>query len=169
MVGGLGGVDLIHGVTEDILVLPSGLLGDLHIGAVQRTQGHGAVEHQLHVAGAGGFRAGRGNLLGNVGGGDDMLSVGAVVVLNEYHLQLVGHGGIVVDHLGHPVDIADDGFRPGVAGGGFRAEEVNRGMEVRQAAFLQAEVDVHDGQNVHQLALVLVQTLDLHVEDEVGV
>ena len=98
-----------------------------------------------------------------------MLGVRAVVVLNEYHLQLVGHGGVAVDQLRHPVDIADDGLCPGVAGGGLGAEEVNRGMEVRQTAFLQTEVDVHDGQNVHQLALVLVQTLDLHVEDEVGV
>ena len=98
-----------------------------------------------------------------------MLGVGAVVVLNEYHFQLVGHGGVAVDQLRNPVDIADDGLCPGVAGGGLGAEEVNRGMEVRQTAFLQTEVDVHDGQNVHQLALVLVQTLDLHVEDEVGV
>ena len=169
VIGGLHGIDLIHGVAEDILVLPAGLLRDLHIGAVQRTQRYGAVEHQLHVAGAGGFRTGRGDLLGNVGGGDDMLGVGAVVVLNEYHFQLVGHGGVAVDQLRNPVDIADDGLCPGVAGGGLGAKEVNCGMEVRQAALLQAEVDVHDGQNVHQLALVLVQTLDLHVEDEVGV
>ena len=89
MIGGLHGIDLIYGVAEDILVLPAGLLGDLHIGAVQRTQGHGAVEHQLHVAGAGSLCAGSRDLLGNVCRSYQLFRIGNVVVGNEYHLDLL--------------------------------------------------------------------------------
>ena len=169
IVGAAAGVDLLHGVTEDILVVPASLLGDLHVGAVQGTQGHSAVEHQLHVAGAGSLGAGRRNLLGNVGGGDDVLGIGAVVVLDEDHLNLVSHGGIAVDHPGNPVDVADDGLGIHIAGSRLGAEDIGGGLEVGQTALLQTEVDVHNGQNVHQLALIQVQTLDLHIEHEVGV
>ena len=156
-------------MAENILVFPASLLGDLHIGAVQSAQGHSTVEHQLHVAGAGSLGARRGNLLGNVGGGDDVLCVGAVVVLNENNLHLIRHSGIVVDHPGHPIDVADDGLGIHIAGSGLGTENKGRGHEVGQAALLQTEVNVHNGQNVHQLALIQMQPLHLDVEHEVGV
>ena len=68
---------------EDVDVLPSHSLGDFHIGPVQGANGDGAVHHQLHVAGAGSLLAGGGDLLGQVGGGDQGLSRGHVPVLNE--------------------------------------------------------------------------------------
>ena len=42
-------------------------------------------------------------------------------------------------------------------------------MEIGQGAVLQTEVDIHNAQRVQQLALVLVQALDLNIEDEVGI
>ena len=165
----LCGVDLLDGVAEDILILLASLLGDLHIGTVQGAQGHSAVEHQFHVAGAGSLSARRGDLLGNIGSGDNMLGVGAVVVLHKDHPELIGHLGVVVDHLGDPVDIADDGLGPGVAGGGLGTEDEHGGMEIGQFAVLQAEIDIHNGQGVHQLTLVLMEPLDLNVKDEVGI
>ena len=98
-----------------------------------------------------------------------MLSVRAVVVLHEHHFQLVSHCRIVVDHPGHPVDIADDGLCPGIAGGGLGTEQIDGGMEVGQAALLQTEVKIHNRQDVQQLPLVLMQTLDLYVKNEVRV
>ena len=165
----LAGVDLLHGCAEDILVFDAGFLDDLHIGTVQSAQGHSAVEHQLHVAGAGGLRAGRGDLLGNVGGGDDMLGVGAVVVLHEHHFHLIVHLRIIVNHPGDTVNIADNRLGTGIARGGLGAEDKCGGLEVLQLAILQPEVNIHNGQGVHQLPLVLVQTLYLHIEHKVGV
>ena len=156
-------------MTEDILILVAGFLGDLHVGAVQGAQGHRAVEHQLHVAGAGSLSTCGRDLLRDIRRGDDMLSVRAVVVLHEHHFQLVSHCRIVVDHPGHPVDIADDGLCPGIAGGGLGAEQIDGGMEVGQAALLQTEINIHNRQDVQQLPLVLMQTLDLYVKNEVRV
>ena len=169
IVGTAAGVDLLNRVAEDILVFHSCFLGNLHVGAVQSSQRHSAIEHQLHVAGAGSFRAGRGNLLRNIGGGDDVLGVGAVVVLNKDHLDLVRNSGIVVDHPSHTVDVADDGLCVHIAGGGLCAENEHGGIEVGQAALLQAEINVHNGQNIHQLALVQVQALDLNIKHEVRI
>ena len=48
-----------------------------------------------------------------------------------------------------------------------RSEHAVRGIQRR--VVLHAEVQVQDVEGVEQLALVLVQTLDLHVEDRVGI
>lgn len=98
-----------------------------------------------------------------------MLSIGAVVVLNKYNLQLVPHGRILIDHLGDPVDIPDHRFGTHITGGGFGAKQVYRGVEVLQAALFQAEVNIHNRQGIHQLPLVLMGPLHLHVKHKVRV
>ena len=168
IVGGLDGVQLVHRGAEDVVVLPAGLLDDFHVRAVEGAQGHRAVEHQLHVAGAAGFGAGGGNLLADVRGGDDFFRPGAVVVLHEHHLQPVAGRGVGVHHVRNHVDEVDDGLGPVIARGGLRAEDKGGGGEVRQPAVLEKEVDGKNAQGVHQLALVLVQALHLHVEHHVG-
>ena len=162
------GLQLFHGGAEDIVVLHARLLDNLHVGAVQRPQGHRTVQHQLHVAGAGGFGAGRGDLFGDVGGGDDLLRIRTVIILNEQHLQFPVHSRVAVDEPGDAVDIPDDRLGTVVAGSGFRAEQERGGGEVGQIACLQLEVDGHDGQGVQKLPLILVEALHLHVEQEVG-
>ena len=142
------GGKLLHRGAEDIVVLRAGLLHDLHIGAVQGAQGHGAAEHQLHISRAGGLGARGGDLLGDVGGGDDVLGVGAVIVLYEHHLHLPGHGRIAVDQLCQAVEVADDGLGAAVARGGLGAEEEEGGGEVGQASLLEGEVDVQNGEAV---------------------
>ena len=75
--------------------------------------------HKLHVAGSGGLSAGRGDLLGEVGGGHDLLGQGDTVVLQEDDLELVADVGVVVHHLGHPVEQLDDLLGSVIPGGGF--------------------------------------------------
>ena len=163
------GDNLLNGCTEDILILHASFLSDLHICTIQGTQGYRTVKHQLHIAGAGSLCAGRRDLLRNIRGGDDVLSVGAVIVLHEHHFQLILHIGIVVHQLGDPVDIADNGLGPGITGSGLCTENESCGLEIRQFAVFQAEVDIHNRQGVHQLPLVLVQTLDLDVKNEIRI
>ena len=57
----------------------------------------------LHVVGAEGFLAG-GDLLGEVGGGVDLLPELHVVIRQEHHPQTTIHIGIGVDGLGDAVD-----------------------------------------------------------------
>ena len=165
----LGGVDFRHSRTENVVVFHTCFLDDFHIGTVQCAQGHSTVEHQLHIAGAGGLCACRGDLLGNVGGRNNVLRIRAVIVLHKNDLQLICYRRIVVDHKSDAVDIADNGLGTGIAGCGFCTEQVYGGLEVGQLSVFQAEVDVHDGQSVQQLTLVFVKALNLHIEHKVGI
>ena len=72
-------------------------LVDLHVGAVHGAQRQSAVHHELHVGGAGCFLAGGGDLLRDVGCGNDVFGGGDVVVFNEDDGQAACHLGIVVD------------------------------------------------------------------------
>jgi hypothetical protein len=104
-------------------VLRADFVADLDVGAVQRADGERAVQRQLHVAGAGGLGAGGGDLLGEVGGGNDQLGVGDVVVGDEDDLEPVAHQRVVVHHVGDVVDQADDQLGHAVAGRGLAAED----------------------------------------------
>ena len=72
---------------------------------------------------------------------------------------------IVRDH----VDQVDDGLGPVVAGGRLGPEDEGRGGEVRELPGLELAVNGQDGQGVHELALVLVQALHLHVKEHLRV
>ena len=78
--------DLIGGLAEDIDVFIANLLVDLYIGTVHGAEGQGAVQHELHVAGAGSLLGGKADLLGQVAGRDELFSGGDVVVLHKHHL-----------------------------------------------------------------------------------
>ncbi|MPM77844.1 hypothetical protein SDC9_124852 [bioreactor metagenome] len=87
--------------------------------------------------------------------------------MHEDHAQQILHVRVTVDQIRHLVDVVDDGLGPGIAGGRLRAEDESGRGETPDAAILQAPVDGHDRDGVHQLAFVLVQALDLHVKQEV--
>ncbi len=80
-----------------------------------------------------------------------------------------GAGGIVVHHLGHGADEADDLLGHVVAGGGLAAEQHAARDQPRAVAALDAVVEMDDVQGVEELALVFVDALHLHVEEGVGV
>ena len=147
---------------EEILV--ADFLADFDVGAVQGADGHGAVHHELHVAGARRFLAGGGNLLGQIGAGADDLHRGDPIVGQESQLQLVADLGVVVDDLGDVVGQLDDLLGHVVAGGRLAADQYAARSPVGGIAALDAVVQVDDVQQVQQLALVLVHALDLHVE-----
>ena len=162
-------VDLGGQHAEDDLVLVAGGIGDLNIRAVQRAQRDRAVQHELHVAGAGSLGAGQRDLLGNLGGRHQALRQADAVVLKVDDAQLATHGGILVDQLAQLADHADHLLGHVVAGGGLRAEDVGLGGELGVGVVLQVQVLGRDVQGVQVLALVLVHALDLAVEDGIRV
>ena len=58
--------DLIRGLTERIDVLRSDQFGDLDVGAVHRSEGDCAVQHELHVGCAGCLFGCQGDLFGDI-------------------------------------------------------------------------------------------------------
>ena len=81
---------------------------DFHIGPVVRSQGNGAVEHELHVACAAGFLGGKGNLFGYIAGRYQLLSQGHVVVIDHDYLQPWFYIRVIVNDLFQAEDHVDD-------------------------------------------------------------
>ena len=162
--GHLGG-----GVAEDEDVLGPHVLSHLHIGAVEGADGECAAQRKLHVAGARGLGASGGYLLRQVGRRHDDLGQAHAVVGYEHHLEQAAHALVVVDGGGHVVDEPDDQLGHGVGAGGL-AREHHHARHMRTVGLGQdALVAGDDVQHVEQLALVLVDALDLHVEQGAGV
>ena len=115
--------DLLDGEAEEEEVFSADFFADFDVGSVERADGERTVHGELHVAGAGGFLAGGGNLLGKVGGGIDHLSALDVEVGDEDHAQKVAHRVVGIDGGGDGVDQLDDELGHEVAGGGLAAED----------------------------------------------
>ena len=169
VVAGAQGGQLVVGGAEDVGVVLTHGVQDLDVRPVQRAQRQRPVHHELHVRGTRGLLTGHRDLLGDVGGRDDVLSRGDVVVVDEDDLDRLGDHGVVVDELSDGVDELDDGLGPDVAGGGLGTEDEDALGHLQRRVLLHPEVQVQDVQGVEELALVLVQALDLDVEDGVRV
>ncbi len=162
-------LDLIGGQPEEEEVLLAHLLADLDVGPVEGAHGQRAVHGELHVPGARGLHPRQGDLLRDVGGREDALGQRDAVVGQKDHLDPPGHGGVVVDDGGHVVDQLDLQLGRGVARRRLAGEDEGARHHLRGGVVLDPPVEADDVQAVEQLALVLVDPLDLHVEDRVRV
>ena len=162
-------VHLIARKTEDEDIILAHALKDLHVCAVHRADGDRAVDHKLHVARTRGFLTRHADLLAHFGRGHDELGKGYAVVFKEHHLDLALDIGVVVDHVAHRVDQADDEFCHVIAGRRLCAE--NKGARRKRHIGVLFEVAVHiqNVQCVQKLPLILVQSLYLHVKDAVRI
>ena len=88
------GGDLFRGQAEEEEVLLARFLGHLDGRAVAGADGQRAVHHELHVAGAAGLIARGGDLVGDVGGGDQALGQRDAVVGQEHDFEPPAHGGV---------------------------------------------------------------------------
>jgi hypothetical protein len=94
---------------------------------------------------------------------------GHAVVGEERDGQPVASGGIGVDRGGHGVDQPDDQLRHRIARRRFPTEDHRAWEEVDARVVSQPVVERDDVKQVQQLALVLVDALDLHVEQRIEV
>mmetsp|Transcript_9191 Transcript_9191/g.25696 ORF Transcript_9191/g.25696 Transcript_9191/m.25696 type:complete len:389 (-) Transcript_9191:1423-2589(-) len=155
---------------EEEEVLLAHALPDLHVGTVQRANEQAAVHLELHVARAGGFRAGGGDVLAQLRGRDELLGQGDVVVGHEVDPHQVFHVGVVVDDLANAVGQVDALLGSPVAVEGLAAYDRDARHllgALRGAHGLVLAVAVNDAEEVEELALVLVHALDLDVEHPV--
>ena len=160
-------LDLFGRGAKGVDVLVAHEFGDLDIGAVERAQGQSTVEHELHVGGAARLLGGQADLLGDVGGGNHALGSGDVIVLDHDDLQVGSHVGIVCDPLRQRQDQMDDVLGDSVGRCRLAAKDDGDGV-LRSIAVLDVEVLPDDVEREHLLALVLVDTLDLNIDDRVG-
>ena len=110
------------------------MVADLDIGAVERAHGERAVQRQLHVAGARSLHAGGGDLLRQIGAGDDRLGEADAVIRQEHHLEPAGDIRVAVDELGHIAGELDDELGLDVARRRLPAEDLDAGASSPCAA-----------------------------------
>ena len=162
-------LEVLGPMAEDEDIVRTDRLGDLDVGPVPGADGQGSVEGQLHVAGAAGLLAGRGDLLGQVGGRDDDLGQRNAVVGQEGHAQAPGDIGIPAEDPPQRVDELDDELGPQIARGRLGPEDEGPGHDVPGGIVLDPMIKGDDMQGVQELAFVFVQALDLDVEDRTGI
>ena len=114
------------------------MLQNLNVRTVQRTDGQGAVQGEFHIARAGRFQTGGGNLLGQIRCRHDDLGGGDVVIRDEHDFEQIAHGRIVVDHIAHIVNQADDGFGLPIARCGLARKD----FHARNPVFMRVGTDV---------------------------
>src|SRR5699024_63279 len=95
------------------------------------------------------------------GGGD-------IVVFYEDHADDIAGGLVVVDELSDGINQLDNCLRIHISRRSFGTEDESTWWHFF-AVLGDAEVEIQNVQSIHQLALVLMQTLDLHIEDGIGV
>ena len=98
-----------------------------------------------------------------------MLGERHAIVLQKHHLQPVAADGIGIDLGGKGVDEVNDALGDRIARRSLRAKEEHPRLHGAAGVILQLLVEIENVHGVEQLALVLVQALDLHVEDRVRV
>mmetsp|Transcript_18912 Transcript_18912/g.48504 ORF Transcript_18912/g.48504 Transcript_18912/m.48504 type:complete len:364 (+) Transcript_18912:459-1550(+) len=163
---------LLARAEDEVVRLATGLFADLHIGPVHGAHNEAAVHHELHVRGTARLGARRGDVLRGVGRRDDLLRRGDAVVRQERELQVRAHIRIVVDHVRDVVDELDDRLRTVVPGRRLAADAGEALLHlgpIRWGHALDLHVPVDLVESVHELALVLVDALHLHVDERVGV
>jgi len=142
---------------------------DLDVGTVERANCERAIHRELHIAGARGFHARRRDLLGKVRRRDDPLGIADIVVGHVNDLEQAAHRGIGIDPPGDVVCQFDDQLGVVIARCGLAAEDLHARHPVPLGMAADLVVERHRLDQVKQLALVFMDTLDLHVEHRVGI
>ena len=154
---------------EDYAVVIANLLVNLNICTVHSTQGDGTVHHELHVAGTGCLLGSSGNLLADISSRIYHLTQGYTEVLQEDNLDLAVDARVGVNLVGNSQNQADGLLGNEVARCGLATEEVNnRYRHVVGRVILQAVILIHDMHDIHQLTLVGMNALYLHIKHGVN-
>ena len=160
--------DLVGRLAEDVDIVVADLLADFDVCAVHRAQGQRTVQHELHVAGAGGFLGCQGNLLGQVAGGDELLGGGDVVVLHKDDLQILGNDRVSGNDLRQRQQCVDDILCDDICRSGLGTKDADQ-RGGGQVASLNLVILVDEVEQVQLLTLVLMQALGLDIEHGIRV
>lgn len=178
-------LDVFCEITEEEDVLFTDFAGDLdlgvvsmirlgnwnvstYVGTIAGTDDQATVQAELHITGSRSFRTSCGNVFGDVAGRGDDFSLADVVVLQKDDLQQVSNVRVVVHDISNLVDEMDDGLGHPISRCCLSTKNRHTRSKLfsllgRQALDLQVSVD--DTEDIELLALVLVDTLYLHIEE----
>lgn len=181
--------DFVFFHAENENVVQTHFFGHFDVGTVQSSDGKSSVQlfyeekiewhhfnwnsnkppyHKLHVASAGGFGTGSRDLFAQIGRRDDLFGQSDAIILQIDDFELIADDGIAVDHLANRANQFDDFLGHMIAGGSFSSDHDGPGHNGRPRIGFDAVVKCDDVQAVHQLALVLVNSLHLWLQENTG-
>jgi len=164
--------DLVLLGTKDEDVLSTDVVHDLDVGTIKGTDEKTTVHGELHVASTRGLGTSSGDVLAEITGRDNLLSTRNVVVGNEHNLEEITNAAIGVDNICNSDDQLDDELGDIVASSSLTCKDDGLGdnvLALLRRHLLDGKVTRHDTKDVHELTLVLVDTLDLDIEHGIGV
>jgi len=154
-------------VTEEKDVLLSDLFCDLDVRTVDSSDKQTAVQTELHVRSARGLSSSSGYVLADVRSRNQHLRERDGVVREEVKTEKIFRVGVGIEDACSVDDKADSQFGNIIARGRLSGKEDDLGIDCLPLFWghrFQREVSMNDAHDVEGLALVLMQTLDLHVE-----
>mmetsp|Transcript_57884 Transcript_57884/g.108455 ORF Transcript_57884/g.108455 Transcript_57884/m.108455 type:complete len:495 (+) Transcript_57884:347-1831(+) len=146
------------------------LLADLNVGPVHGAHNQATIHDKLHVRGSTGLRACCGDMLGDVRSRNHHLGCRNTIVWYKSNLQEVTCVWVVVDGLSDIVDELDDDFRIHICRSCLAADQNHTLLSLLplgRRLLLQLLVTVDDIEDIHELALVLMDALDLDVDQRI--
>lgn len=143
-----------------------------YVRTVTSTDNQTTVQAELHVASTTGFSSGSGDVLADVAGRADDLSLADIVILQEDDLEGITNILVIVDNISNLVDKVNDSLCHPVSWSSLSTEDRDAGnklLPLLRGHGLDLKVAVDDTKDVQLLALVFVDTLDLDIEQSSGV
>jgi len=160
-------LNVLSQVSEQEDVVLANLSGDLDIGTVASTDDETTVEDEFHVRSTRSLSTGSGDVLTDIRGRGNDLTLGHIVVLDEDDLERIANLRIVVDDSANFVDKMDDTLSHPVAGSSLATKDGDSRLHLLSLFGrhgLESQIAVNDTEDVKLLTLVLVNTLDLDIE-----
>ena len=108
-------------------------------------------------------------MFGNVGGRVNDFADRDAKIFDEDNFKFAVNGRVVIDKFGDGEDKANSLFGDEVTGSSLAAEKVSSGRWVIGRVGLKFAVLPNDVKNIHKLTFVGVNTLNLNVENGIGV
>lgn len=162
----------INSFSENEHVLFTYLFSNLDVGAIHGTNDETTVHNEFHVRCSRGLSTSSGNMLGEFGSWDNDLSARHVVIWQEDDLEEISNVVVVVDLEGDGSDKLDDSLGVMVTWGSFTTDHDNSWDEFVSSLVLwsieDCEISMNDIKDVHELSLVLVNSLNLDIEKSIN-
>ncbi len=110
-----------------------------------------------------------GNLLRQIGGGDDQLGTTDIVIGDENHFQQTVQRRVAIDHAGDVMNQLDHQLGATIAAGRFAGENLDPWCPGRRRLGAHRLIKRDRLQNIEQLALIFVDPLDVDIEHRIRI
>jgi hypothetical protein len=163
-------VNLINFSTEDEVILLTSLLADFDVSTIIGTNDETPIHDELHVGGTRGLSTSGGDVLADFGSRDDDFGIGDTVVGEIDDLKESTNLLMIVNNICDAVDEFDDSFGIDIPRGSLTTNEYGSWEDLEsifRGGIKNLKVSMNDVESIHQLSLVLVNSLHHDIEDGV--